>query len=245
MPDMNRWLTCSNGSRSPVPFSSWSHSSAVGSSAAAATTTRTADVLPWPGIEPMSQLCSIRAASARRPRGSVPNGNGAKMSPPPVRSHGHGAGFALDTSARPTHSSRRPACSLVTGSGHTAPSGRRRPLASCSRRSIDLRRGDAVRQVDLGPPAGAVLADRRRQRRERARGDRLVDLADAHRAQRPDDHVLRRRLHLRGQLGLRGDRLALRPAARASAVNAAAARSPAYHGANRAMATTTTRTMTP
>ena len=136
MPEMNRWETCSNGSRSPVPFSSCSHISTVGSSAAAAITTRSADVLPWPGIEPISQLCSIAWPSTRRPRGSVPNGNGAKMSPPPVRSHGHGAGFAFDTSARPTHSSRRPACSLVTGSGHTAPSGRRRPEASCSRRSI-------------------------------------------------------------------------------------------------------------
>ena len=35
----------------------------------------------------------------------------------------------------------------------------------------DLRGGDAVGQVDLGPPAGAVLADRRRERRECARGD--------------------------------------------------------------------------
>ena len=66
-----------------------------------------------------------------------------------------------------------------------------------------LRGGDAVGQVDLGPPAGPVLADRRRERRDRLPvGERPVDLGDAQRAERPDDDVLVRRLHLRGQLGL-------------------------------------------
>ena len=54
-----------------------------------------AAVLPWPGIEPMSQLCSIMRPSTRRPRGSVPNGSGANTSPPPVRSQRPRRGLGL------------------------------------------------------------------------------------------------------------------------------------------------------
>ena len=136
IPEMNRCEQGSNWSTSPVPLSSWIHISTDGSRDTPLIRTRIAEVLPWPGMEPSSQLCSITATSTRRCRGSVPNGSGPNTSPPPVRSHGHGAGLALEMSTRPTQPSRRPACSWETTSGHTAPRGRRSPEASCSRRSM-------------------------------------------------------------------------------------------------------------
>jgi hypothetical protein len=75
----------------------------------------------------------------------------------------------------------------------------------------DHSRCDAVWEVDLRAPAGAVLAHRRRQRRERPLLHSPVDLGDAQQPERPDDDVLGRRLYLRGQLGARRDRPALRP----------------------------------
>ena len=72
------------------------------------------------------------------PRTSTPNGCGWKTSACPPRSSGHTGGLALEMSARPTHSSSLPSCSWLTGSGHTAPSGRRSPDASCGRRSITM-----------------------------------------------------------------------------------------------------------
>jgi hypothetical protein len=137
-PLTNRWETRSSGSRSPEPLSSCTHISASGSSAAPQASTRTAAVLPWRGMEPSSQLWYTSGTLTVRPRTSVPNGTGWKMSPGPPRSSGHGACRALLTSCRPTHSSSRPACSEVTGSGHAAPSGRRSPEASCSRRSVTI-----------------------------------------------------------------------------------------------------------
>ena len=48
-PEVYRWDTWASGSRSPFPASSWTHRSAIGSSAAARASTRTAAVLPLPG----------------------------------------------------------------------------------------------------------------------------------------------------------------------------------------------------
>ncbi len=70
--------------------------------------------------------------------GVDPNGSSANTSLAAARSHGHGCGLAFEMSARPTHSSSRPACSCATGSGHTAPSGLRSPDASCARRSMTI-----------------------------------------------------------------------------------------------------------
>ena len=67
---------------------------------------------------------------------------------------------ALDMSWSPTHRIRRPGCWAWSTSGHTQPIGRRSPEASLSRLVLHLGDGDAVRQVEVGAPAGAVAGDR-------------------------------------------------------------------------------------
>ena len=117
-------------------------------------------------------------------RGSAPNGSGSNTSPPPVRSHGHGAGLALVMSD-PADPALQAARVLVGddlgpyGAERAAQPGREL-LAALD----DLRGGHAVGQVDLEPPARPVLADGAGEVRppNSPLRMRLVDLGDAQRA---------------------------------------------------------------
>ena len=60
----------------------------------------------------------------------------------------------------PTHSTRRPGCWSWSTSGHTQPIGRRSAGGELVAPVHDLGDGDAVGQVQVGAPAGAVAGDR-------------------------------------------------------------------------------------
>jgi hypothetical protein len=79
------------------------------------------------------------------------------MSACPPRSSGHGPYLDLATSTRPTPQ-LQPA--RVLGRDWLAPSGRRSPEASCSRRLVTIAAVTPVGQAHLGPPPEAVLAHR-------------------------------------------------------------------------------------
>jgi hypothetical protein len=76
----------------------------------------------------------------------------------------------------------------------------------------DHRRGHPIRQVNLGPPSGAVLTHRGREHQLAAVAEPPVDPGDTQRPERAGDHVLGRRLHRRRQRRGGHDRLMRRAA---------------------------------
>ena len=195
-PARYRCATGSSGDRSPVPFRSNACSSARGSSAGGQQQQPQRERLAHARDRADQHAANISVISTSRPRWSVPNANGLEQV------HRSGLRAAATRPARAwTCPGRRPTGPAGRGARRCrppatrSPAGGRRPEASLSRRSMTSVDGHAVRQVDVGAPAGAVAGDRRGE------GDRLRVLASAwlipampSDGQRPDDDVA-------GQLG--------------------------------------------
>ena len=151
-----RWHTLASGSRSPFPASSWTHRSASGSSAAPQPSTRTAAVLPCPGLAPISQFTSNIGTLTGRSRGSVPNGITSNRSVCLALSSGHGGGFCLLMSCMPDPQVQAPRVLL----GHASRPGRRQRAAQPGGQGLlagqDVRGAHAVRQVQVTGPARPV-----------------------------------------------------------------------------------------
>ena len=171
-------------------MSSCTHISASGSSATPQASTRTAAVLPWRGMraeqpvavdergldDPAAHVGAVGdgledvglAAAAERPRALLGLGDvlaaDPQLEPPGVlagdRFGPHGAERAA-----------QPGGELLAAFG-------------------DHGRGHAVGQVDLGPPAGAVLTDRGREHERAAVAEPPVDPGDTERPERAGDDVL-------------------------------------------------------
>lgn len=88
------------------------------------------------GTAPMIPAMNMRVTVTHAPRWSVANATGSNRSTVPLRASGQAGCLAVAMSWSPTHSTIRPGCSPGACSGHTVPSGRRRPEASCPRLPI-------------------------------------------------------------------------------------------------------------